>query len=189
MPRAGLTPDAVIERGAELLEADPSSELTLAAVADSLGVRTPSLYKHVDGLSGLRRGIMLRAKRSLAAVLAQATIGRARDDAIRGLAAAYRSWARENPAQYPLTVRAPEPDDADDQAASSAALDVIYTVLAGYDLTGTDAIDATRFLRAAIHGFVSLETAGAFRLPADLERSYRKTLDSVVLALSTWKQS
>ncbi|RWZ52423.1 TetR/AcrR family transcriptional regulator [Labedella phragmitis] len=189
MPRAGLTEDTVVERAAELLERNPSTDLTLAAVAESLGVRTPSLYKHVDGLPGLRRGMMLRAKRSLGTALARSTIGRSRDDAVRSLAAAYRSWALENPVQYGLTVSAPEPEDADDRAASEAALEVLLAVLAGYDLRDDDAIDAARFLRSALHGFVSLETTGAFRLSADLERSYRKLIESVVVSLASWSRS
>lgn len=189
MPRAGLTTDVVIERGAQLLEQHPGDDLTLAMLASSLGVRTPSLYKHVDGLAGLRRGIMLRAKRMLAAELTQATIGKAQGDAVRSLAIAYRRWALAHPMQYPMTTLAPDPDDEADQAASAPALTVIYTVLAGFELVDTDAIDATRFLRAAIHGFVSLETVGAFKLPVNLERSYDKVIDAVVTALDTWKHS
>lgn len=188
MPRAGLTAEVVIERAAQLLEQNPDSELTLGMVADSLGVRTPSLYKHVDGLTGLRRGIMVRAKRLLTAELTQATIGRARGDAVRGLARAYRSWALAFPMQYPLTTRAPEPGDEADLAASEAAVGVLYTVLAGYGLSDDDAVDAARFLRASIHGFVSLETGGAFRLPIDLERSFERTVDAVVTALETWQR-
>ncbi|SCF02757.1 transcriptional regulator, TetR family [Micromonospora matsumotoense] len=187
MPGAGLTADIVIARGAQLLEAHPTDELTLASLATSLGVRVPSLYKHIDGLPGLRRGIMLRVKVNLSAALVEACVGRARDDAVRSLAAAYRTWARQHPAQYPMTVRAPGPDDVEDQQASDASLQVVYRVLAGYHLLGDDAIDATRFLRAVIHGFVSLETAGAFTLAADLERSYDKTVTSVVTALENWK--
>jgi AcrR family transcriptional regulator len=189
MPRAGLTTDLVIERGAQLLEQHRGGDLTLAMLASNLDVRTPSLYKHVDGLAGLRRGIMLRAKRMLAAELAQATIGQARGDAVRSLATAYRRWAQAHPMQYPMTTLAPDPDDEGDQAASATALTVIYIVLAGFDLVGQDAIDATRFVRAAIHGFVSLETGGAFKLPFDLERSYDKVIDAVVTALETWKHS
>ena len=187
MPRAGLTAEAVVERAAELLEQRPDDELTLAAVAESLGVRTPSLYKHVDGLPGLRRGLTLRAKASIGAALAQATIGRSRADAICSLALAYRRWALEHPMQYPLTVPVAADDDEADRAASTAAVEVIYAVLAGYDLVGDDAVDATRFLRAAVHGFVSLESAGSFKLERDLERSYAALVESVVTALETWR--
>jgi AcrR family transcriptional regulator len=186
MPRAGLTTDVVVERAAELLERAPGAELTLAAVADSLGVRAPSLYKHVDGLPGLRRGIMLRAKRSLGDALAKATIGRSGAEAVRGISVAYRKWALANPAQYPLTIAAAIEGDAEDAAAGETALRVIYAVLAGYGLEGEDAVDATRFLRATIHGFVSLETSGAFRLPVSVETSYERVVESLVAGLEAW---
>ncbi len=44
---------------------------------------------------------------------------------------------------------------------------------AGYGLTGDDAIHAIRGLRALMHGFVSLEAAGGFAMPQDLDESYR----------------
>ena len=166
VPRAGLSSAAVIERAAELLDEHGSESLNLAAVATSFGVKIPSLYKHVDGVQGLWRGIMLAAKAELTAAMEQAAVGRSRDDAIRGIAVAYRNWALRHPGQYPLTVRAAAPDDADDEAVSAAS--------------------ATRFLRSALHGFVSLETGGAFELPVDRERSFSALVESVVTALAAW---
>lgn len=188
MPKAGLTTEVVVERASLLLEQVGNDGMTLAAVAESLGVRTPSLYKHVDGLAGLRRGIMLRAKRLLTAELTRATIGRARGEAVRGLAVAYRRWALSFPMQYPMTTLAAEPDDDDDRAVSEEAVGVLYAVLDGYGLSNDDAVDAARFFRSALHGFVSLETGGAFRLPVDLERSFDKAVDAVIAALEAWSR-
>ncbi|WP_414171486.1 hypothetical protein [Clavibacter tessellarius] len=65
MPRAGLSRDAVVERASEMLDDAGSGPLQLQALAESLGVRVPSLYKHVDGMPGLQRGILLRGKAEL----------------------------------------------------------------------------------------------------------------------------
>lgn len=46
------------------------ANLTLAAVAPRLGIRMPSLYKHVAGLGDLKRLVSIRAKSELADVLA-----------------------------------------------------------------------------------------------------------------------
>lgn len=102
---------------------------------------------------------------------------------------AYRRWALEHPGQYPFTTHAPTLGDEEDQEVSSAIAEVVFNVLAGYELHGGDAVDATRFLRSALHGFVALETTGAFELPIDLERSFARLVDSVVSALSTWTRS
>ncbi|MBZ4486559.1 WHG domain-containing protein [Microbacterium sp. cx-55] len=176
----------MIDRAAELLDAPGAEGLNLAAVAASLGVKTPSLYKHIDGMPGVLRGVTLRAKAELGTVMGQAAIGRSRDEAITGMSMAYRTWALAHPGQYALTVRAPAADDAEDTAASAAVIDVIYAVLAGYELRDEDAVHATRFFRAALHGFVSLETSGAFALAVDRERSFERLVQSVVTALSTW---
>ncbi|MGV8912529.1 MAG: TetR/AcrR family transcriptional regulator [Rhodoglobus sp.] len=187
MPRAGLSTAAVIERAAQLLDEQGAESLSLADVAASFGVKIPSLYKHVDGVRGLQRGIMLSAKSDLTKAMEQAAVGRSRDDAIRGIAVSYRNWALQHPGQYPLTVRAPALDDADDATVSAASVSVIFSVLAGYGLQDDDAVDATRFLRSALHGFVSLETGGAFELPVDRERSFNKLVESAATALAAWR--
>lgn len=189
MPRSGLTTDVVVGRAAQLLDERAPEGLNLAALASSFGVQVPSLYKHIDGMPGLRRGIMIRAKSSLAHTLGQSAIGRSRDDAITGMSFAYRHWALQHPGQYPMTMHPPKAGDDDDQAASFSIANVIFSVLAGYDLHGDDAVDATRFLRSALHGFVALETGGAFELPVDLERSFERLVESVVAALTTWSRS
>jgi AcrR family transcriptional regulator len=176
----------VVEEGARLLDETGPAGFTLAVLASRLGVRTPSLYKHVDGLPALRRSIALRAKRELAVVLGGAAVGRAGDDAVRAMAVAYRRWALAHPGQYPSTQHAPAAGDADDEAASSAVLDAILEVLTEYALEGDDAVHAVRFLRSAFHGFVVLETGGAFELPVDPEHSYARVVDSVVTALRSW---
>jgi hypothetical protein len=43
----------VIDEAAQMADEIGLSHLTLAAPADRLGVRYPSLYKHVDGMDGL----------------------------------------------------------------------------------------------------------------------------------------
>lgn len=162
------------------------SRLTLAALAGRLGVRQPSLYKHIDGLDALERGIAIRSKLELADVLGQAAIGRARDDAIVAMAHAYRAWAAEHPGRYEAAQRAPLPGDGEDEVASERVVRVVAAIMDGYGLGGDDAIDAIRTMRAALHGFVSLEAAGGFGLPADIGRSFDRLVASLVAALSSW---
>lgn len=188
MPRAGLNTAAVVERAAHLIDDPGAGALSLAALAESLGVRAPSLYKHIEGMPGLERALVVRAKEDLARALGQAAVGRSRDDAIAAVAVAYRTWALGHPGQYPLTIRAPVPGDAADEEASGALVEIIFSVLAGYDLGGSDAVDATRFLRSALHGFVALETGGAFALPVSQERSFSRLVESVATALSSWSR-
>jgi AcrR family transcriptional regulator len=156
--------------------------LTLAEVAARLGVRLPSLYKHVAGLDALRRHVAAAAGRELGAALAEASVGRARVDALLSMADAYREFARRHPGAYAATLRAPDMDDAEHVAAATSVLEVVLAVLAGFG----DAIDATRGLRALLHGFVAIEAAGGFQLPQDIERSYHRLVETFGAALLGW---
>lgn len=117
----------VIERVALVLDERTLGGINLAVLAQSLGVKPPSLYKHIEGMPGLRSGIMLRAKKNLAHALGQAVIGRSRDTAISALA--YGRWALEYPGQYPMTMQAPVTGDAEDAKESFASADVALTSL------------------------------------------------------------
>ena len=174
----------MIDEAEQMADEVGLSHLTLAALADRLGVRYPSLYKHVDGMDGLQRSIALRAKNELAGTLARATVGRARGDAIVSMSHAYRNWALQHPGRYAAAQRVPAPGDTEAQAADWAAVEIIGDVLAGYNLQDDDAIDATRVLRAALHGFVTLETT--FVHPANIDRSFDRLVQGLATALSSW---
>lgn len=57
MPRAGLSSLDVVAAAAELADEAGYTELAMGLVAQRLGIRTPSLYKHVDDLADLRHRV------------------------------------------------------------------------------------------------------------------------------------
>jgi AcrR family transcriptional regulator len=176
MPRAGLTPDAVIDAAARIADAEGLDAVTLARLAERLRVRAPSLYKHIDGLDSLRRALAVRGLREANRRLQEATIGKARGEALFALAHAYWQFARDHPGLYAASLRAAAPGERDIASAGEAMIGTVLAVLAGYGLSGDDALHATRGLRAIIHGFVSLDAAGGFRLKLDLAESFDRLL-------------
>lgn len=185
MPRAGLSRAVIAADAAELVDEIGWDQLTLAAVAARFGVRQPSLYKHVAGLAELRRDISVLAGRELHAELSAAAVGKSGAAALQAMAEAYRTFARKHPGRYAASVIAPPPGDLEYQRVGAGIVATVSAVLAGYRLTGDDAIHAIRGLRALMHGFVSLEAAGGFALPQDLDESYRRLVDGFGRSL-TW---
>jgi AcrR family transcriptional regulator len=184
MPRAGLSPAAVVDAAVAVLDADGPAALTLAAVANRTGVATPSLYKHVPSLADLRRLIALRVLAELTDRLRTAALGRAGTDAVAELLRAYRAYATEHPGRYALLPQTPQ-QDPDLAAAAAHLVDVFLAVLRGLDITGSDAIHTTRALRAAAHGFTTLEIAGGFGLPESLDTSYDRLIAMLTTGLPT----
>jgi AcrR family transcriptional regulator len=188
MPRAGLDAEAVVSAAAQLADADGLEAVTLARVATALRVRPPSLYAHIPGgLADLRRRVGSRGARELGQALQAAAAGRARGDALRAVADAYRAFAREHPGTYAALQPAPEPDDEAQLAAGSSAVDVVLAVLRGYGLEGDAALHATRAIRASLHGFVSLERGGGFGIPLSLDESFERLVVLLDSGLREWQ--
>jgi AcrR family transcriptional regulator len=177
MRRARLDTEAVVDAAAALADAEGLESVTLARLAAVLAVRPPSLYVHIDSLEDLRRRVGARGARDLAAELSRAAAGRARGDALRAVAHAYRAYGREHPGSYAAAQRARElQQDEQAVASAAAATDVVLAVLGGYGLEGDDAVHAARTIRVAIHGFVSLEAEGGFAIDLSLDESFERLI-------------
>ncbi|HUB73451.1 MAG TPA: WHG domain-containing protein [Solirubrobacteraceae bacterium] len=188
MPRQGLDSGRVVEEAARIADADGLDAVTLARVAQALGVRAPSLYNHVDGRAGLLRLLSLLGIEELTEALRDAAMGRSGAEALAAIAGSYRAYALAHPGRYAATVRAPAPGDERLAAAAQRALDVIVAVLAAWGIAGEEALHRVRVVRSALHGFVSLEAAGGFGLPLDLDRSFELLLATLVAGLEGARQ-
>lgn len=151
---------ASVARG--LLETEGPEALTMRRIADALGIKAPSLYKHVPDKAALEALVVAQGFEEYAAVLEQAVSG-LDDPAARlsALAAAYRDYAVAHPHLYRLINYRPLrrdllPAGLEDRAAAP------LTHAAGDDP------DRARALWAFAHGMVSLEIDGRFPETADL---------------------
>lgn len=173
MPRAGLSHERVIAEATALADAEGLDALTLAAVAERVGVRVPSLYKHVSGLPEVRRRLAVDGLRDLGALLRQATGSAAgAREQLAAVAHAYRDFARRNPGRYAAAQRAPGEDDDEWQTAAWSATTALFAFVDAYGVPGGRRVHAARSVRAALHGFIDLERAGGFGMPVAVEASY-----------------
>lgn len=182
MPAAARTSrDAILVAARAILERDGVDALTMRAVADTVGVRAPSLYKHVANLDALVRLVVDDTVVALGDRLAGVPATGPRDR-IRWLAHELRAFAHERPAAFGLLFAAvPEawrPDAAMNAAAVRPLLD------ATTELVGPGhALDAGRTLTAACVGFLTMELAGAFRLGGSVEGAWAYLVETLVTAI------
>ncbi len=185
-PRAGLDKGQVVRAAAELLNAEGPAALNLNRLAKRLGVQTPSLYNHVDGLPGLQYELALLNVRSLDERLEQAAIGRSGAVALRAIAQAYREYIKESPGVYMASLQASRNQaevSPELEAAEERVVAVVLAVVASFGLSGEDGLHAVRGLRSVVHGFASLEVAGGFGLPLDLDESFRRLVEMFIRGL------
>jgi AcrR family transcriptional regulator len=163
----------VVAAGADLADEVGLARLTMGSLAERLGVRTPSLYKHVVGQDDLNRRIAVLALGQAADAVGSAVQGYAGRDALAAAARAFRAFVVAHPGRYAATVGV-EPAGPDDPLAAEGRrlLDSFMAVLRGYAIAPKDVDHALRTLRSLCHGFATLQAAGGFQWSADIDESF-----------------
>jgi len=173
VPRAGLDPAAVVACAAGLADEVGLANVTMGLLAERLGVRAPSLYKHVSSQADLNRRIAVLALTELGDALRDALQGRSGRDALAAAARTIRAFVIEHPGRYSATIplNAGSPDDPV-AVAGARILDSLAAVLAGYPLDRADTVPAMRLLRSLFIGFAAIESAGGFEMDTDVDDSF-----------------
>ncbi len=185
MPRAGLDPAVVVAAAAALADEVGLPDVTMSLLAARLGVRAPSLYKHVDGQADLHRRIATLALTELGDTLRDALQGRSGRDALAAAAGALRRYAAEHPGRYAATVRV-DADETDTAllAAGDRVLESLAATVAAYPVAPGDAVHVLRMVRSLFHGFAVIEAAGGFQLATDRDASVEWFVDFLDRGLS-----
>lgn len=184
--RIRLDKQAVLQAAVNLVNAEGMASLTLSRLAEELGIQSPSLYNHVDGLPGLQRELAVMNAKLLADRLIEAAIGKSGPDLFMSVAQAFRNYVKEYPGLYLSTLRSSVNQAVQDQdliREEERALKIGLAVMASLGLQGEDAIHALRAFRSTVHGFATLEVAGGFGLPEDCDESFRRLVEALVAGL------
>jgi AcrR family transcriptional regulator len=155
--------EEILDVAARVLEAEGAQALTMRRLAAELGIRAPSLYKHLDGKDDIEAGLQERALVSFAAALSAA------GGDLSSIAAAYRGWALSHPRLYALATRRPLRRDRIGAGVEAAAAAPVLDAVGGDE-------HLARALWALAHGLVDLELAGRFPPGADVDLTWRTGL-------------
>ncbi len=176
--KVGITIDDIVEVAATIADRDGLAAASLSAIAAELGIKTPSLYNHITGISGLRRLLALHASAEIATVFAEETAGHEPRAAIRAAAVAYRNWATIHAGLYESLLPAATPsDDPELYEAMAVPARMLFKHLDQLGFSEEEAVHLIRGLRSMLHGFVDLERQSGFGMPVDLDESFNVALD------------
>jgi AcrR family transcriptional regulator len=183
-PRAGLTKEIVVEAAINIADKENISAVTLSSVAKALQVKSPSLYNHIDGLTGLKKDMAKKGLQDLYETLANGLGESEGEGGIFSLSKAYLDFARKNPGLYEAASMAPKLEDNALNQAAKQIVDLTLKVLAVFNLEKETALHHVRGLRSMLHGFASLESLGGFGMPFSIDESLHETLKTFLRGLA-----
>jgi AcrR family transcriptional regulator len=185
-PRAGagrVTAKSVVDTAVRLADTEGIDAVSLTRIAAELGVTQPSIYRHINGIHELKKAMVLRARELLVADLAEAAIGRTRDEAVLAVATAWRHFVRVHPGLYDATDRIATAGDADLEASLDKIVRVLAMSMKGYRLAPDEQVHSARSIRSALHGFVALEKDAGHPAGGGLDESFERLVALLVAGI------
>jgi AcrR family transcriptional regulator len=173
---ASSAPEAASPRAREivaaaraLLEEEGAGALSMRRLADRLGIRAPSIYKHLPDKRTLEAALISEGFEETAVAFADAVEGS--EQPLVALAAAYRDFARRHPHLYRLMTERPLARELLTPGVEARAAQPPLDALDG------DA-DRARAVWAFAHGMTILELNDRFPPGADLDAAWRCGLEA-----------
>jgi len=161
-----LSPRAreIVDAALELLEEEGADGLSMRRLAERVGIRAPSIYKHLPDKRALEAAIISRGFELQADAFEAA---RDAEDRLGALARVYRAFAHAHPHLYRLmTERELHRELLTPGVEARAALPLVEAV-------GGDA-DLARAAWAFAHGMTILELDNRFPPDADLDAAWQR---------------
>jgi len=155
----------IIDSAMSILEREGLAALTMRRVALEIGIRAPSLYKHVRDKSELEALLIAEGFRDFAEELESAVADVPVDLRLARLATAYRRFGLRRPHLYRLLTGGPLPRERLPEGLEARAAEPLIEAMNGDD--------AARAVWAFAHGMTILELDGRFPPGADLDTTWR----------------
>jgi AcrR family transcriptional regulator len=173
----------IVAAALALINEAGADNLSMLAVAQRVGVRGPSLYKHFVDRAALLKAAEIQLFQELGTVLADASAG-GESEAAKRMAFAYRAFAKRNPRAYALMFASVLAEREAAAVRQAAALPVLELFLRLFRNDFSAALSAARTMTAFCHGFVSMELADAFRLGGGIDHAFAEGIEAVLAGIA-----
>jgi len=169
--------ETIIKTARKLMERGGLEGLSLASVAGKLGIKAPSLYRHIESKGALLHAVIENIYHDLFAAYDDAIANSSDDpeEQLISLAHAQHKFAHANPNAYMLAYEVKDPEVRADPNMLLQQAVILQRIMA--KISGEEkSLVALRGLLAIGHGFIILELNGQFQRGGDLSIAYEESI-------------
>ena len=170
-PRAQISLSKILDAAIDICNKEGYEQLALSSISERLGIKTPSLYNHIQGLPDLKQKLAYYGLQILYDSIIHSVIGCVGDESIVSASKAYLAFVNRHPGLYNAISKVPDPYELQFDELSNQLVQVFIKLFGVYDLSDEDSIHAVRGLRSMLHGFSSIQMDYGFRLNYSQEDS------------------
>ena len=183
MKRKKIDRNEIISTAILLADKKGYSNISLKEIADSLDIKTPSLYNHINGLDELYDLLAQEGLKRLLNELVNSVIGLSGKQALLSMGKSYIAFASSSPNLYLATQQVSTCWSDATKELSEEIINFIFKIISIYNLSKEQNIHVVRTLRSYLHGFALLKSQDFFKIPLDINKSFEIGFESILKGL------
>jgi AcrR family transcriptional regulator len=176
-----ITKEAVIHAASEIADADGLNKVTLKVVAEKLGIRTPSLYNHIESLDDLLREVAHNGMKAMNNQMINVAIGNSGDTAIKSVGVVYFNYIINHPGIYETIQWATWHGNEETAEIFENYKMLLVKLILSCNLKTQETDEILSLVMSVLHGYCSLQLGKALKEP---EKAIKGLTDSMDIVLS-----
>lgn len=188
MTRVGMDKDIIISKAVELVNKVGIEHITLKMLADNLGVKSPSLYNHINGLDDLKEQLMIYGWKQTEQRILHTVIGMSGYDAIRAMCYAFYDYATENPGVFDVMLWYNKFQSDEMEMATSELLSIIFKITKSLNLPDDYCFHLIRTFRGFLEGFFLLVNNGSFGHALPIMTSFDISINILIAGIKSLEE-
>ena len=178
-----VTRAEVIKTASDMADRNGLHNVSLKAIAENLGIRTPSLYNHIGSLDELLREIAHSGMRTMNEKMIRAAIGKTGDSALKLVAVEYLNYMIEHPGVYEIIQWAVWHGTEETATIFNNYLSLLTTLIQSCSLNKDKTLKILNMLTGIIHGYTTLQLGDAFSAPDKVRFELAEAIDTLLVGI------
>lgn len=179
-----VTKEEVIQAASDIADADGLNGVSLKAVAERLGMRTPSLYNHIASLEDMLRDVAHAGMRAMNERMAQSAIGVSGLPALKAIGVAYFGYVIAHPGIYETIQWATWHGNDETAALFGFYRDLVSRIVASFGLKPKEEEVAANLVLSLFHGYSSLNVGKALAHPKKAAAEFAEAMSVALSGLA-----
>lgn len=176
-----VTKAEVIKTASDMADRNGLHHVSLKAIAENLGIRTPSLYNHIGSLDELLREIAHSGMRTMNEKMIRAVIGKTGDSALKLVAVEYLNYMIEHPGVYEIIQWASWNGTEETAIIFNDYLSLLKTLICSCGFNPDKTTEILNMVTGMLHGYTTLQLRYAFSNPDKVRKELSEAIDTLLL--------
>lgn len=180
-----LNRNTILEVAAKMADEGGVQALSIKSLAEQLGIKPPSLYKHFNGgLDEINTELMLYGWSLMEKSVIDSAVGRSGDEAVMAICQSYRRFARDHKGLYEIMQWYNMYQSEEHLKATEGMVNVMMRVLDGYEVETEEKVHIVRMVRSFLHGFAMLEAHSVYGSPFSVDDTFEFSMRTIINGIS-----